>query len=103
MLQRFQFSASIVGGAVGLAVLVAVPAGLVAGWRQNRGIDFAIVTTATLLLSIPSFWLGLLMLLVFGIQLGWLPVVGYVGFAEDFWRAIEIGRASCRERVCQYV
>ncbi|MGH8846645.1 MAG: ABC transporter permease, partial [Polaromonas sp.] len=39
---------------------------------------------ATLLLSIPSFWLGLVLLLLFGLQLGWLPVVGYVSFGESF-------------------
>lgn len=47
--------------------------------------DVAAVATATFLLSIPSFWLGLIFLLVFGLWLGWVPVVGYVTFAEDFW------------------
>ena len=46
-------------------------------------LDLALVGTATLLLSIPTFWLGLLLLLFFGLKLEWLPVVGYVSFSED--------------------
>ena len=83
IIERFQVSAVIVLVAVALATLIAVPAGLAAAWRQNRPLDTVIVGTATLLLSIPSFLLGLLMLLVFGLQLGWLPVVGYVSLADD--------------------
>jgi peptide/nickel transport system permease protein len=85
--ERFQVSAVIVLAAVGLATLIAVPAGLVAAWRQDGPLDFAIVAGATLLLSIPGFWLGLMLLLLFGLKLGWLPVVGYVPFAEDPWKA----------------
>ncbi|BBK39811.1 peptide ABC transporter [Allostella sp. ATCC 35155] len=85
---RFQVSASIVIVAVVLATLVAVPAGMLAAWRQNSLGDLLIVGGATMLLSIPSFWLGLLMLLFFGVKLGWLPVVGYVSFGEDFGRAL---------------
>jgi peptide/nickel transport system permease protein len=88
MLERFQVSATIVLVAVFLAALVAVPAGLLAAWRQNRPLDLAIVAGATLLLSIPSFWLGLLLLLLFGLKLGWLPVVGYVPFSQDFGLAL---------------
>jgi peptide/nickel transport system permease protein len=81
--ERFQVSAAIVLVAVALAACIAVPAGLIAAWKQNRALDVAIVGGATLLLSIPSFWLGLLMLLAFGLKLGWLPVVGYVALSES--------------------
>jgi peptide/nickel transport system permease protein len=88
MWERFQVSALIVIVAVAFAALIAVPAGLIAAWKQNRGLDLAIVTGATVLLSVPSFWLGLLMLLLFGLKLGWLPVVGYVPMSVDFGQAL---------------
>jgi peptide/nickel transport system permease protein len=88
ILERFQVSATIVLVAVALATCVAVPAGLIAAWRQNSGLDLAVVGGATLLLSIPSFWLGLLMLLLFGLKLKWLPVIGYVPFTENFGQAL---------------
>lgn len=82
--ERFLISGRIVLVAVALAALVAVPAGMVAAWKQNRAPDLLLVGSATLLVSIPTFWLGLLLLLLFGLKLGWLPVVGYVGIAEDW-------------------
>ena len=88
ILDRFAVTASIVVAALALAALVAVPLGMIAAWRQDRWIDLGIVALATLLLSIPSFWLGLIFLLIFGVWLQWFPVVGYVPFAEDAWRAL---------------
>ena len=81
---RFLISGRIVLVAVALAAMVAVPAGMIAAWKQNGAPDLLLVGSATLLVSIPTFWLGLLLLLLFGLELGWLPVVGYVGIAEDW-------------------
>ena len=86
ILERFQVSAVIVLVAVFMATLLAVPAGLFAAWKQNTPADTVIVAGATFFLSIPSFWLGLLLLLFIGLKLGLVPVVGYVPFSED-WRA----------------
>ncbi|KRE24560.1 peptide ABC transporter [Bosea sp. Root483D1] len=83
ILQRFWISAQIVLVAVALASLVAVPAGVLAAWKQDTSLDLSLVAVATLLLSIPTFWLGLLLLLFFGLKLEWLPVVGYVSIAEN--------------------
>ena len=83
VLQRFVVSAEIVVVAVLLASLIAVPAGVIAAWRQNSLTDLALVGTATVLLSIPTFWLGLLLMLFFGLKLGWLPVLGYVSIRDN--------------------
>jgi len=83
VISRFVVSAEIVVIAVLLASLIAVPAGVIAAWRQNSVTDLALVGTATVLLSIPTFWLGLLLLLLFGLKLGWLPVLGYVSIGDN--------------------
>ena len=81
---RFLVSGQVVIAAVLLSSLVAIPAGIIAAWRQNSATDLVLVGTATLLVSIPTFWLGLLLLLFFGVKLAWLPVVGYVPLSQNF-------------------
>lgn len=83
ILQRFALTAGVVLIAVTLATLLAVFSGLVAAWKRNSALDLSVVAASTLALSVPSFWLGLVLLIIFGVNLGWLPVVGYVSFTEN--------------------
>lgn len=83
LLSSLAVTASFVIPAVLLASLLAIPAGMLAAWRQDTRTDVGIMALAIAFLSIPSFWLGLMFLLVFGIWLDWLPVVGYVSPADD--------------------
>ena len=88
ILGRLRVSAEIVLIAVFLASVIAVPAGMIAAWRQNSLTDVALVGIATVLLSIPAFWMGLLLLLLFVLKLGWLPLVGYVSISQDFMQGL---------------
>lgn len=84
VLERFMVTGSIVVTAVTLATCAAVLFGMLAASRRGGPVDRAIVSSATLTMAIPSFWLGLMLILVFGVKLGWLPVVGYVPLSDGF-------------------
>ncbi len=86
ILARFLVSAQVVFVAVLLAVFIAVPAGMYAAWRQNGKLDLFLVGLATVLLSLPTFWLGLLLLMLFGLKLEWFPIIGYVSISENALR-----------------
>jgi peptide/nickel transport system permease protein len=68
-----------------IAVLIGVPAGVVSARFHNSAVDQSFMGLALIGLSIPNFLLGLLMILVFGVWLGWLPVAGYVSLDAGLW------------------
>lgn len=83
MRSRLAVTAQVVLIAVLLAMAVAVPAGLYAAWKQNRRGDFAVVLLLNVFLSVPSFWMGMLLILLFGVYLQWLPTLGYVSVGTN--------------------
>jgi peptide/nickel transport system permease protein len=85
---RFTVTAQIVLIATGIAAAIALPMGIVAAWRQGTGLDATVVAGTVLLMSVPSFWVGILLLLVFGVVLGWAPVVGYVSIADNLLQGV---------------
>lgn len=66
-----------------LTLLIGVSSGIIAALRQNSWIDQAAMMVAMIGISVPNFFLGLLMIIFFAVQLGWLPSGGYVAFTQD--------------------
>jgi len=72
-------------GLVGLAIalVVSIPLGILAAVRENSWVDRLVQLVAMLGQAMPSFWLGLILMITFGLQLGWLPISG-TGSWEHF-------------------
>jgi peptide/nickel transport system permease protein len=68
-----------------IAVVIGVPAGIISAAYRDRPADWAANGIALAGISTPNFWLGIMMILLFSVQLGWLPPSGYVPLSED-WR-----------------
>ncbi len=65
------------------AVVVALPAGVAAAVNRGGPVDLAVSVLALLGLSVPGFYLGILLILLFSLRLGWLPPAGYIPFGEN--------------------
>ncbi|MBN1188294.1 MAG: ABC transporter permease [Dehalococcoidales bacterium] len=78
-------------GALGFVVgsIIGVPAGIIAAVRRGRWLDNIITSVGNLGMTIPIFWLGVLLIYVFGLKLGVLPVFGYTSPFEDFGASIQ--------------
>jgi peptide/nickel transport system permease protein len=83
MLDRFGVTAQVVIISVVLATIIAIVGGSIAAWQHNRTPDLLITSFAVISMSIPSFWVGIALIIVLGIKLQWLPTVGYVSPFED--------------------
>lgn len=74
-----------------VAIVLGVTLGMAAAVRRGSGVDTTAMTVALLGTSMPSFWLGLLLIIVFGVKLGWLPVSGYGGLDHLVMPAFVLG------------
>ncbi|MBI2466853.1 MAG: ABC transporter permease [Candidatus Rokubacteria bacterium] len=88
ILDRAEPTILLTTGAILIAVLVGVPVGIVSARRHGGVLDQGLMVLALLGASVPNFLLGLLMILVFAVWLGWFPVAGYVPLESGAWRTL---------------
>ena len=67
-----------------VALLLSFPLGISAAVKRKSWVDYGAQVSALIGLSLPGFWAALMLMLYFGLTLGWFPVVGYVPPQEDF-------------------
>lgn len=77
---RLPYTLLLAGSSLILQYIIAIPLGLLAAYRENSRFDNLVVVSTIILWSIPTFWLGILLILLFSIKLKILPVSGYSGF-----------------------
>ena len=68
-----------------LALVIAIPAGIISAIRRHSAMDHTVTIIAFVGLSMPDFWLAILLIIVFAANLQWLPAIGYTPLSEGFW------------------
>ncbi len=83
IVQKLPVTLELAAMAMAIALAIGIPAGIVSAVGKDTAWDYAANVVALWGLSTPNFWLGILMILLFSVQLGWLPASGYVSPFED--------------------
>ncbi len=91
--EKFPNTATLALAAMCFAIVFAIPLGIVAAVFRGTSIDHAAMTIALVGISMPNFWLGPLLAIVFAVRLGWLPVSGTGGLSHLILPAITLGAA----------
>jgi peptide/nickel transport system permease protein len=67
------------------SIILGVPAGIICAVKRSTWVDNVVTTLANLGITVPNFWLGILMIYLFALYLRWLPTMGYTSPFKDFW------------------
>jgi peptide/nickel transport system permease protein len=90
ILQKLPATIVLAVGSMVIAMLIAIPMGILPALRPGSWIERVAALYNGLMLAIPTFWLGVLLVLVISLRLGWLPPSGYVPFREDPVQSIKL-------------
>jgi ABC-type dipeptide/oligopeptide/nickel transport system permease component len=94
ILTNLNWTLQLVGASLVVSLILGTAAGTFAALRRNSVVDTAVMTTALVLMSLPSFWLGLLLLVLFAVRLQWFSVVGGGSFSGLVLPAVTLGLGS---------
>ena len=83
--QKLPITLQLAAYSLALALLIAVPAGVLAAVRRNTAWDYLASGVSLGGVSIPNFWLGIMLILFLSVRLQWLPASGFVSPLEDLW------------------
>lgn len=87
--QRVAVSLPLALLALALSTLIAIPVGVFAAARRGRAADVATMGAAQVGVAVPNFWLGLMLVIVFSLGLGWLPASGFPGWEAGLWPGLK--------------
>jgi ABC-type dipeptide/oligopeptide/nickel transport system permease component len=93
IVQRLGRTAELAVAAMAVAILVAIPLGVVAALNRGHAVDRAAMAASLAGISLPNFWLGPLLAIVFAVRLGWLPVSGTGDWRNLVLPAVTLGAA----------
>ncbi len=83
ILQRLPITIELAILSVVISMIIAIPVGIIAAMRRNSPVDTASTTVALLGVSLPNFFLAILLIFLFSVRLGWLSPIGYTPFVDD--------------------
>ncbi len=89
LLERFPITIYLDISALFLSTILGILLGTAAAIRRGKWMDTAATTFANIGITIPQFLLGILMMYLFGLKLGWLPIAGYTSPFDNFWLSIK--------------
>ncbi|WP_165137073.1 ABC transporter permease [Rhizobium rhizoryzae] len=75
--------------AVFLSISLALPLGVMSAGKRNSGLDYVVGVVSQLFIAVPGFWVGLLLILLFSVSLGWMPAGGFPGWSAGFWVSLK--------------
>jgi peptide/nickel transport system permease protein len=89
ILRRIPTTLTVAAAALLLSLSISIPAGILSSLRHNTYMDYVFMGLVIIAVSMPSFWLALLFILLFSVQLKLLPMMGWVSIFSNFWEGLK--------------